>query len=272
MKFMLELPIAMVLWTSIAAGEPMPAAPAAGQPWRDAYGVTYCWCPPGKLAAERGKHEFAQGFWIAKYEISRHTVELVNSGKDRGEAARRDPEADRDLRSWRSIVVKLNEQSVASSKLRSGWFYALPTEFEWEYACRAGATTSFSFGDDPADLPLYGNFADRTLYDLTEGYRYADRRLSDGVARVARSGGYRPNAWGLHDMHGNLWEWCESGIVRGGGWCSLAEYCRSDSRHDLSLSAYNPRYSNNERVRRPWIGARLVIRSAPRTNADSSKR
>lgn len=121
---------------------------------------------------------------------------------------------------------------------KTGRYYRLPTEAEWEYACRAGTTTAYSFGDDPDDLEDYAWYFDNT----DEGYEKVGKK--------------KPNPWGLHDMHGNVAEWVldqydEEGyvsvadqtkdpllvpktlyprVVRGGGWDQYAEDCRSAAR------------------------------------------
>jgi len=86
---------------------------------------------------------------------------------------------------------------------RTGWTMRLPSEAEWEYACRAGSTGRYCFGNDPKQLAEYAWFGDNTP---REGYSDA---ICTGYALVQPVGRKKPNAWGLHDMHGNIWEMCQ---------------------------------------------------------------
>lgn len=139
---------------------------------------------------------------------------------------------------------------------KEGRTYRLPTEAQWEYACRAGSQTAYSFGNDSANLSSYAWWDDN-----------ADFVGKDYAHRVGQK---PPNAWGLHDMHGNVWEWCSdrydkeyyakspvddptgptgSGRVhRGGCWDSHGGSCRSASRR---RSAPGSRYS--------FLGIRLAL-------------
>ncbi len=86
--------------------------------------------------------------------------------------------------------------------------YRLPTEAEWEYACRAGSKTRYSFGDDPKVLGEFGNVEDRIPGEFTPGYYGGAIKAEDGFVFTAPVGSFRPNTWGLYDMHGNVDEWC----------------------------------------------------------------
>jgi len=121
-----------------------------------------------------------------------------------------------------------------------GQLHRLPTEAEWEYACRAGSTSSFS----------YGPTLDSTQANFREAEPSGENSTEAG--RTAPVGSYKPNDWGLYDMHGNAWEWCYDGkrdyssdvlenpiastdantqkVLRGGAWSGKARFCRSATR------------------------------------------
>ncbi len=130
--------------------------------------------------------------------------------------------------------------------------YRLPTEAEWEYACRAGTSSLFSNGDDPEKLAQIGNVADASARKKYPDWAWSIK-ANDGYVYTAPVGTYPPNAWGLCDMIGNVWEWCEDGyavdsyakttgddpqgpsqaalrVFRGGCWFASPRRCRPADR------------------------------------------
>jgi formylglycine-generating enzyme required for sulfatase activity len=135
--------------------------------------------------------------------------------------------------SWYDAVEFCKKLSELPEEKKAGRVYRLPTEAEWEYACRAGSKTAYSFDDEEGLLPEYGWF---------------NRNSSNRTHTV---GLLEPNAWGLYDMHGNVWEWCSDWygdypkgavsdstglkvgsyrVSRGGSWGNRAANCRSANR------------------------------------------
>ena len=230
--------------------------------------MTFCWCPAGsflmgssssedKRDSDETQHRvtLTRGFWMGKYEVTQRQWECVTGNKPsyfRG--------ADRPVEkvSWddcQEFVRKINAEGRLT--------VSLPTEAQWEYACRAGTTTPYNFGSS-----LNG---DKANCDGNNPYGATVRGRYRGA--TAPVGSYAPNAWGLCDMHGNVWEWCQdwygsytgdatdptgsaSGsrrVYRGGGWYNYAQNCRS---------AY--RLWNEPGNRLNGLGFRLVCSAGPR--------
>jgi formylglycine-generating enzyme required for sulfatase activity len=164
---------------------------------------------------------------------------------------------------------------------RTGLQCSLPTEAQWEYACRAGTATPFSFGGVDNDFSKFANCADATIRELayrswgpkTPDLVPRDARFNDGSLVSASVGSYRPNAWGLFDMHGNLAEWTRTAyspypydeddgrnasdaagqkVVRGGSWRDRPARCRSSFR--LNYAPYQRVFN---------VGFRVVAEMSP---------
>jgi hypothetical protein len=151
-------------------------------------------------------------FWIAA-----HPVTNAQYGKFMKATKARTPEYwnDPQFNGPRQPVVGIDWNEAKSFCEWLGG--ALPTEAQWAYACRAGSTTEYCFGDDESRLAEYAWYKEN----------------SEGCTHDV--GTLKPNAWGLHDMHGNAWEWCADvngglRVLRGGSWSTVARGCRSAYR------------------------------------------
>jgi formylglycine-generating enzyme required for sulfatase activity len=184
-----------------------------------------------------------KGFYLGKYEVTQAQWEKVmGSNPSRFKGVNRPVETV----TWddvTSFCEKLTELESKAGRLTAGMAYQLPTEAQWEYACRAGTTTAFSFGDV-----------------LTA----KDANFDKNVAETTDVGKYPANPWGFHDMHGNVWERCatrDSGgeergsyrfFSRGGSWLGAAKYARS--AHWYGLGPASGGYNS--------LGFRLSLRPA----------
>jgi formylglycine-generating enzyme len=182
---------------------------------RDIEGVSVCWCPPGEFMmgsppdeASRRWDEaqvrvtLTRGFWTAKFETTQGEWTRVMGAPPAKGPSEEFGLGDRFPVYWVSYLdaeafcTALTARARRSGSLPEGWEFRIPTEAQWEYACRAGTTTTFAFGDSLGRPQA--NFGGEPLTD--------GRRAHSG--RATPVGSYPANRWGLHDMHGNLFEWC----------------------------------------------------------------
>lgn len=242
-------------------------------------GIEFVWIPPGTftmgsklspdeiVAKYRGveggeEHEYddesplhsvtlSKGFWMSKYEITNaqyRRFKPQHSSKDyEGHSLDGDKQP--------VVHVHWTEAEAYCAWLseHAESVFRLPTEAEWEYACRAGTETVRYWGDDNASMGQYENVRDRTG-DAAFAFEYGHAaETTDGYKVTAPVGSFKPNAWGLHDMIGNAVEWCSdwydesyyensptvdptgpsSGqyrVLRGGSWNDVPADCRSAER------------------------------------------
>ncbi|MFO1022259.1 MAG: formylglycine-generating enzyme family protein [Planctomycetales bacterium] len=219
--------------------------------------LTLVWCPPGRFKMgsplhEPGKHpdegqvevNLTRGFWLGKTEVTQgQWTAMMKTSPWEGEAYVEDgddyPATFVDWTQCHEFCKKFTEQERKAGRLPLTWRYDLPTEAQWEYACRAGTSTRFSFGDNQEDLYEYAWYGGLTQDGNARFEKYAHK-----------VGLKKPNNFGLHDMHGNVYEWCRGwygrkyvggddppgerkGTLypsRGGAWDRQGPYCRSADR------------------------------------------
>jgi len=229
--------------------------------------IPMVWIAPGTFMMTRthGSDDdtlvtFTRGYWLGRTEVTQEQWQAV---MDNVPVPSFFKGSDRPVErvSWvlaMEFTRKLNDRERAARRLPEGYEYTLPTEAQWEYACRAGTTGSYG-GDLPA----------MAWYELNSD------RQTHPVAQL------RPNAWGLYDMHGNVSEWCADGyggypgghvtdptadysgpsggsarIIRGGSWANSAGECRSSNCYWQSLN-----YSG------AGVGFRLALAPLPKSPA-----
>jgi formylglycine-generating enzyme required for sulfatase activity len=208
--------------------------------------------PAGTEPDETPHRVWVTSFWMDQYPVTQeHFQKLIGRNPSRWTEPRNPVEQTR----WADAAEYCNARSRLEGLTpcyepqtwkcdfkNSG--YRLPTEAEWEYACRAGTPTKYFFGDDPAQLGKYAWFKGNS---------------TRGPSPV---GSKQPNPWGLYDLYGNVWQWCndfyqedfyrnsperdprgpdrgQTRVVRGGCWNSRADACRSAYRLDE-----NPSYTD----------------------------
>jgi hypothetical protein len=194
--------------------------------------------------------------WMGIYEVTNEQFALFDpahdSGLEQGDYIQFSPgERGWSLARPRQPVVRVSWQGATDFcqwlSAKTGRRFRLPTEAEWEYACRAGTPTPFWYGTLDSDFSPFANLSDRTHQaidpfgwagraEVIPPWRPADTRFDDHTRVSATVGSYAANPWGLYDMHGNVAEWTSSPcgsnrrVVRGGSWYDLPVRSQSDSR------------------------------------------
>lgn len=233
--------------------KPTPVISADGKQMKNLFGIEFVRVVAGSfmMGSDKAENEkpihkvvLQNGFWMGKYEVTIGEWKAVMGDipPKLKIADVRFQESDKQpivYVSWdeaQEFITKLNAAS-------DGFDYRLPTEAEWEYAARAGTATDFSFGDRLSSVQanFNGNFP------------FGGAAKGNFLSKTMPVGSYPANTWGLYDMHGNAWEWCQdlydaayyakspatdptgaasgtSRTVRGGGWFFAANYLRSSFR------------------------------------------
>ena len=233
---------------------------AEGKEFTNSVGIKFIEIPAGSASlgsphdeAERNSDErvrrvsISKPFHMATSEVTQAQYEAVVGKNPSGFKGKYLPVENV---TWDQAVEYCRRLSAMPEERKAGRIYRLPTEAEWEYACRAGTSTAFSFGATASSK--------EANFDGTRPYRAAE---GPDLAGPCRCGSYKPNAFGLYDMHGNVSEWCQdwfsrdlealgeldpqgpvSGkrrVIRGGSWLNSGAECRSGWRGSEDPSRFD---------------------------------
>jgi formylglycine-generating enzyme required for sulfatase activity len=229
-------------------------------------------------------------FWMGKFEITNEQWAKFDAAHDsryehKGSWKFNEWDLGWPLNGLRQPVIRVSQQEAAAFcrwlSGKTNLKVELPTEAQWEYACRAGSAAPLSYGAVDADFSRYANLADYKIRDLVYDVRDQyppdlvprEPRFNDGKLVTADVGSFLPNAWGLHDMHGNAWEWTrtalrpypyserdgrnapaasEQVVARGGSWYDRPRRARAGFR--LAYPQWQKVYN---------VGLRVVIEAEP---------
>jgi formylglycine-generating enzyme required for sulfatase activity len=236
-------------------------------------GIALCWCPggtfrmgspPSEPERRPGENQvnvtLTRGFWIGKYEVTQGEWKRVVGdfpGEFTAGEGEKFPVYSVNFAEAEEFCRRLTAMARASGELPPDWEFRLPTEAQWEYACRAGTTTATSFGDSLSSSQA--NFQGKPYNGGAEG---------PSLKRTAPVGSYPANPWGLHDVHGNVFEWCrdwDHGFLVGG---------KDPDLYNAKSTALAARNGAKSRVRRGgcWADDGWPCRSAFRLRFEPERR
>jgi formylglycine-generating enzyme required for sulfatase activity/tRNA A-37 threonylcarbamoyl transferase component Bud32 len=267
--------------SAVAAENTLPSEPIEGRTWHSCLpAMRFVWCPPGTFRmgstdtpppdANESPVDvrLTLGLWVGECEVTQSQWQAVMDTEPWKEFQdhRAAPNNAASHVTWteaNEFCCKLTESERMAGSIPSDWEFRLPTEAEWEFFCRAGTTSKYSFGDDATQLSEYAWWRDNAD---AKGEKYAHE-----------VGQLKPNPWGLYDVHGNVYEWCQdvyagslpggvdplitapdegNRVSRGGGW---------DRRDELAHTSSNRRWAPAD-GRRNNVGLRVVISKSSRSD------
>ena len=242
--------ICLSLVVSLTSSVPTRAQENKDSPkdFTNSIGMKFVWIRPGSFMMgspkeEKERHDketqhkvtLTKGFFMGVHLVTQEQwKEVMGNNPSRFKGEKDLPVESVSWNDCQEFIKKLQEKDKKP--------YRLPSEAEWEYACRAGTTTPFHFGETIS--------TEQANYDGT--FTYGDGKKGVFREKTTPVGSFSANAWGLHDMHGNVIQWCqdwhseypqkevvdpqgaekgELRVQRGGSWNNLPEFCRSASRH-----------------------------------------